>query len=179
MKTPKNLSLLLHVLAVAAVAAAMVRHFHIKSFNEVLPGVLYTSGQPRGMDYTRLLYRWHIATIVNIRRVSEHREDNWYHEEIGWVRENGVRYFEMPIDKHDYLPEEETIGRFSALMADQANLPVLLHDSNGKRRVALLAAAWLVKDRRWDPAEALRLVDKIKDKGPADRERLFLESLAR
>ncbi|TFG48357.1 MAG: hypothetical protein E4H40_04805 [Candidatus Brocadiia bacterium] len=71
-------------------AVLLVRHFHIKNFKVVEPGVLYTSGQPRGMDYTRLLYKYHIGTIVNVRIPNEHRERNWYNEEIVWVRNNGV-----------------------------------------------------------------------------------------
>ena len=64
------------ILLVIAGAILLVRHFHIKSFYIVQPGVLYISGQPRGMDYTRLLYKYHIATIVNVRFASEHRERN-------------------------------------------------------------------------------------------------------
>ena len=65
------------VLAVAGVTVLFVRHFHIKHFRCVIPGVLYTSGQPRGMDYERLVRKYHIGTIVNIRVQNEHREEHW------------------------------------------------------------------------------------------------------
>ena len=80
-------------------AIFLVRHFHIKNFHTVIPGELYTSGQPRGMDYTRLLYKYHLGTIVSVRQSLEHREENWYNEEKTAVKTLGVRYTELPIEK--------------------------------------------------------------------------------
>ncbi len=95
----------------------MVQHFHIRDFNIVQPQVLYISGQPKGMDYTRLLYKYHIGTIVNVRPASEHRDQNWYAEEIGWVKQNGINYIELPIDKNDYLPNQEAPKSGSAAVS--------------------------------------------------------------
>jgi len=140
--------------------------------------VLYTSGQPRGMDYTRLLYKYHIGTIVNVRSASEHREKNWYNEEITWVRNNGVNYFELPIEKNNYLPDKQTQDQFLAIMADKANLPVLLHDSNGRKRVPILAAVWAVKARGYTVAEAIELVRGIKEQPLLEAESKFITQLA-
>jgi protein tyrosine/serine phosphatase len=169
---------LIIILLIIAAVILLVRHFHIKNFHTIEPGVLYTSGQPRGMDYTRLLYKYHIGTIVNVRSASEHREKNWYNEEVTWVRNNGVNYFELPIEKNNYLPDKQTQDQFLAIMADKANLPVLLHDSNGRKRVPILAAVWAVKARGDTVAEAIELVRSIKEQSLLEAESKFITQLA-
>jgi len=166
------------ILLVAAAAILLVRHFHIKNFHTIELDVLYTSGQPRGMDYTRLLYKYHIGTIVNVRSASEHRERNWYNEEVTWVRNNGVNYVELPIQKANYLPDKQTQDKFLAVMADKVNLPVLLHDSNGRKRVSILAAVWAVKAKGYTVADAIELVQTIKEQPVTEDEKNFIASLA-
>ena len=168
---------LIIILLIIAAVILLVRHFHIKNFHSIEPGVLYTSGQPRGMDYTRLLYKYHIGTIVNVRSASEHREKNWYNEEITWVRNNGVNYVELPIEKANYLPDKQIQDQFLDIMADKANLPVLLHDSNGRKRVSILAAVWAVKARGYTVAEAIELVRGIKEQPLLKAEKDFITSL--
>ncbi len=168
---------LIIILLIIAAVILLVRHFHIKNFHSIEPGVLYTSGQPRGMDYTRLLYKYHIGTIVNVRSASEHREKNWYNEEITWVRNNGVNYVELPIEKANYLPDKQIQDQFLDIMADKANLPVLLHDSNGRKRVSILAAVWAVKARGYTVAEAIELVQSIKEQPLLEAEKDFITSL--
>ena len=177
-RSPKGLII---ALLITAAVILLVRHFHIKNFHVVEPEVLYTSGQPRSMDYTRLLYKYHIATIVNVRCASEHREKNWYNEEITWVRNNGVNYSELPIDRSvdraDYFPDERTQQEFLLIMADKENLPVLLHGSAGRKRVSMLASVWLRKNRDYGVDNTVRFVEKIKDQPVTRAEREFIESL--
>jgi len=168
---------LIITLLITAAAILLVRHFHIKNFNIVEPEVLYTSGQPRGMDYTRLLYKYHIATIVNVRCASEHRERNWYNEELTWVKNNGVAYRELPIDRKDCFPDEPTQQEFLKIMSDKTSLPVLLHDSSGKKRVSMLASVWLRKARGYSVEDTVQLVEKIKDQPVTTAERGFIENL--
>jgi len=171
------------IIVVLAVAFAvfLVRHFHIKNFNIIEPDVLYTSGQPRGMDYTRLLYKYHIATIVSVRMPSEHIEKNWHNEEITWVRNNGVKYEELPIDRSidrsNYFPDMITQRQFLELMSDKQNLPVLVHGSSGRKRVAMLAAVWLIKGKGLSVDETARMVEKIKSKQVTNEEMKFLQEL--
>lgn len=163
-KTPVGLIII--VLLITAAVVLLVRHFHIKNFHTVKPGVLYTSGQPRGMDYTRLLYKYHIAAIVNVRSASEHRERNWYNEEVTWVRNNGVKYFELPIERHNPAKpfhDEAVQKKFLEIMAERENQPVLLHGSSGRKRVSMLAAAWLIKSGGLSVEETAKVVEKIND----------------
>jgi len=157
----------------------LVKHFHIRNFHTVEPEMLYTSAQPRRMDYTRMLYRYHIATIVNLRSPDEHRERNWYNEEITWVRSSGVRYFELPVRRDNYFPDEHTQQEFLKIMNDKTNLPVLLHGSGGEKRVPMLTAVWLIKNRGYSLEDTLKIVDKLNDdRKITDSERQFITHLA-
>ncbi|GAG91993.1 unnamed protein product, partial [marine sediment metagenome] len=124
----------------------------------------------------------HIGTIVNVRSASEHREENWYNEEVTWVRNNGVKYFELPIDRSinraDYFPDETTQKEFLKIMADKTNLPVLLHCSDGRKRVSMLTAVWAVKAQEYTVAEAIELVRSIKERPLTEAENKFITQLA-
>jgi protein tyrosine/serine phosphatase len=157
------IKLIILVLLVAAAITLLIRHFHINDFAVIEPGALYTSGQPRRMDYTRLLYRYHIATIVNIRQRTEHINENWHNEEIVWARNNGVHYIEMPIEKESFIPDEKVQNDFLSIMADKNNLPVLLHGGNDDKRVAMLVAVWLLTSESKSVSDIVKSVKKIID----------------
>ena len=178
-KKKQSLAALYIILVAIAATIFQVRHFHIKNIHVVEPEVLYVSGQPRGMDYYRLLYRYHIATIVNVRPASESRDQNWYNEEITWVRNNNVKYIELPIDKVSGLPSKEAQEQFLAIMADKNNLPVLLHEGGGERRVPMLTALWLMKTKGYSAEKAVAVVEEINDaRTITEAERKFIAELA-
>ncbi len=167
---------------IAAAVVLLVQHFHIRNFHIVQADALYTSGQPRGMDYTRLLYKYHIGTIVNVRSAAEHRERNWYHEEITWVRGNGVRYFEFPLERDvgnaGYFPDAEMQREFLEIMADKENLPILVHGSSGRGRVAMLTAVWLVKAEGQSVKQAIKTAEEVKAEPLVEGELAFVRGLA-
>ncbi len=181
MKTKSPLKPIATILLIAAACVLLVRHFHIKRFNIVTPGVLYTSGQPSGMDYTRLLYKYHIATIINLRSPAEHREKNWHSEEITWVRSNGVKYIEMPLERNikdpAHVPDANMQQQFLVIMADKENLPVLIHDGSGESRPAVMAAVWLAKGERQPLQQVLVSAEKINREQLGESERTFISSL--
>jgi len=180
-KTKSQLQPIVTILLIAAACVLLVRHFHIKRFNIVTPGVLYTSGQPRGMDYTRLLYKYHIATIINLRSPAEHREKNWQNEEMTWVRSNGVKYIDMPLERNindpGHVPDANTQQQLLAIMADKENLPVLIHDGSGESRPAVMAAVWLAKGESQPVQQVLAIAEKIKHEQLAESERTFISGL--
>jgi protein tyrosine/serine phosphatase len=180
-KKKQSLAALYIILIVTAAAIFLVRHFHIKNFHIIEPDVLYASGQPRGMDYYRLLYRYHIAAIINLRSQAEHRDRNWYNEEITWVRRNGVKYFEMPLGKDinspSHYPDANMQEQFLSIMADREDVPVLIHDSSGESRTAILVSVWLRKIHGSSVEDTVRLVEKIKDQPVTATERKFIEQL--
>jgi protein tyrosine phosphatase (PTP) superfamily phosphohydrolase (DUF442 family) len=166
------------VVFIIVVAVLLVRHFYIRDFRIIAPEVLYVSGQPRGMDYMRLLYKYHIATIINVRPTSEHREINWHSEELIWTREHAVKYVEMPIEKQKYFPDQQIQDQLFEVMGERRNLPVLLHGSGDDKRVAMLVAAWLRKKQGLSVDETLVQVKKVIDERPLTPEEIsFINSL--
>jgi protein tyrosine phosphatase (PTP) superfamily phosphohydrolase (DUF442 family) len=182
MKKNKNPFLFWFWLTVIILSVAgLVKHFHVKNFHVIKPDVLYTSGQPRGMDYTRLMYKYHIATFINVRSTDEHREHNWHNEEITWMRDNGTRYIELPIEKYGSaqgIPDEETCRKFLTIMNENTNLPVLVHGSSGTNREACLAAVWMLKAGGFTWDQTIEKVTNIHDEPLKDKEMNFLKSLA-
>jgi protein tyrosine/serine phosphatase len=180
----KKKSPLRTIITIAIITGAivlLVKNFRIPNFNCISPGILYTSAQPRGMDYTRLLYKYHIGTIINLRSSAEHREQNWYSEEITWIRSNGVKYFEFPlernIDSPDHFPDANMQQKFFDIMADKENLPVLVHDGKGEGRVAIIAAVWLAKGRQDTLEQVLAKAAKIKCGQLTEQETNFIRGL--
>jgi len=168
------------ILLIIAASTLLFDHFHINNFRTVEPGVFYTSGQPGGMDYTRLFYSYHVATIVNIRPASEQRDKNWRNEEIVSTRNNGINYIEMPIEKTDYFPDKQTQEQFLAVMANKSNLPVLLHGGRNDKRVAMLVAVWLVKSQKCAVGQTVNTVERIlKNRKPTEDEIKFIENLSK
>ena len=170
------------ITAVILIIIALQRHFSIKNFQIIEPGVLYTSGQPRGMDYTRLLYKYHIGTFVNLRSEDEHRDHNWSNEEIIWMRSNAANYINLPVDKYGQakgFPDEEIRKKFLEIMADKSNLPVLVHDSSGKERAPRLAAIWMMKTGKYSIEDVIKMLEKAKHNPLTTREIEFLNTIRR
>jgi protein tyrosine/serine phosphatase len=179
-KKPTIAKKLVIVLLITAGVILLVRHFYIKDFRIIEPGILYASGQPRGMDYTRLRYKYHIATIVNIRLITEHRDDNWHSEEIVAARNNGLNYIEMPIEKSNYFPNSQLQDEFINIMKNKDNLPVLLHGSGDDKRVAMLVAVWLKINEGYSDKDTIKAVKKIiDDRELTENELAFISSLAK
>lgn len=157
------------------------KHFRIKNFNVVEEDILYTSGQPRGMDYTRLLYKYHIATFINIRTPNEHREANWYNEEAQWMKESGVKYIEMPMNKNStfrQVADSNDLQEFLKIMNDKTKLPVLIHDNTGRNRVPYMAAIWMAKSGKYDMQEIIKRTEHIKEVALTDEEKALLKKIA-
>lgn len=183
MKKKSPVRTIIIVLIFTAGIVLLVRHFHIKNFKTVSPGVLYTSGQLKGMDYTRVLYKYHIRTIINLRDPAEHLEKNWYPEEITWVRNHGVKYIEMPLNKSitkpDHFPDADIQQKFLGIMADKENLPLLIHDGAGESRVAMLAAVWLAKTRHYSAQQLLAEAENIKKHPLVESEKAFIAEISK
>ena len=183
MKKKSPLRTIITIAIIAGAIVMLINNFMIPDFKVVSPGILYTSAQPRGMDYTRLLYKYHISTIINLRSPAEHREQNWYSEEITWVRSNGVKYIEMPLDRNidspDHFPDANMQQKFLDIMADKGNLPVLVHDGKGEGRVAIIAAVWLAKNQGYTAEQVIASTVKIKGGPLTEHEINFIRGLSK
>jgi hypothetical protein len=180
MKKKNPIFFWLWIAVIALAITGLVKHFHIKNFNVIDKGILYTSGQPRGMDYTRLLYKYHIATFINLRVVSEHRGENWYSEEAEWMKSTGVKYIELPIDKSKSVNEivnGESLKKFMEIMGNKINYPVLLHDSSGQDRVAYLAGVWMLKSGYFNLEQTIKKTETLKKEPLTEEELAFFKSV--
>lgn len=175
----KNKTTVIYLILLAILGIAIYKHFHIKGFLAIEPEKLYVSGQLKGMDYARLVYKYHIATIINLRQSSEHPEHNWRNEEITRTKSLGIQYFDIPVEKNQFIPDPATQSEFLAKMADTKNLPVLLHGGRSDNRVAMLVAVWLCKAEHYSAERALATVKKIVRNRPLqDAEINFVRQLA-
>jgi hypothetical protein len=168
----KYLGLILRILLVGFVFFLLFQHFYIKDFRILVPDILYVTGQPRGMDYMRLHYKYHIATIVNVRSATEHLEKNWRNEELLWTKEHAVRYFEIPIDKKNYFPDTEQQNTFLAIMSNKEYQPILLHGYGDDKRVAMLTAVWFRKKLGYTADDTLIRIKKIIDDRPLTQQEI-------
>lgn len=181
-KKKSNIIVWFWLLVIIIAVIGLIQHFHIKNFQTIKQDILYASGQPRGMDYTRLLYKYHIATIVNVRSANEHRERNWHNEEITWIKENGVKYVELPLEKHGQtqgIPDADTTAKFLAIMSESSNLPVLIHGSSGTKREIYLAAAWMLKSGGFTLEQTIEKVKQINNEPLTPGETEFLQSMVK
>ncbi|NIA17234.1 MAG: hypothetical protein GWO86_02685 [Planctomycetes bacterium] len=179
-KQRRNIIPFICIAAAILIIIALQRHFSIRNFHVIEPDILYTSGQPRGMDYTRLLYKYHIGTFINLRSEDEHRDHNWYNEEIIWMRNNGANYVNLPVNKYGRakgFPDEETQKKFLEIMADKSNLPILIHDSSGEERSPRLAAVWMIKSGKYSLDDTIKKVAKIKKNALTAEEIEFLNTI--
>lgn len=168
----------LYIVIVALVITLLVRHFYIQDFRIITPQTLYVSGQPGGMDYTRLFFKYHISTIVNIRSSVEHLEKNWRNEEILETQKLAIQYVEIPIDKEHFLPDLQTQAQFLEIMSESKYLPVLLHGASDDKRAAMLVAVWARKLKGYSLEDTLVQVQKIIDDRPLTSEEMdFIKSL--
>jgi hypothetical protein len=174
----KYIGLLLRIALIIAIVILLVRHFHIRDFRVIVPDVLYVAGQPSGMDYMRLHYKYHIATIVNVRAATEHLDRNWRNEELLWTKEHAVQYFEIPLDKKNYFPDTEQQKAFLAVMNNREYQPILLHGSGDDERVAMLTAVWFRKKLGYTAQDTMTRVKKIVNDRPLTQQEIdFITTL--
>jgi hypothetical protein len=70
-------------------------------------------------------------------------------------------------------------SQFPAIMADKQSIPVIINDSSGEGRVAMLTAVWLRKIRGYTVEKTAKVIEKINnDRKITDTESKFITQLA-
>jgi hypothetical protein len=126
------------------------------------------------------MYKYHIATFVNLRVINEHLKENWYNEEVEWMKSNGSRYIELPIakgDSIDKIASSESLEKFSEIMGNKINYPVLIHDSSGKDRVAYFAGYWMLQSGRFNLEQTIKKAEHLKKEPLTDKEKEFFKTV--
>ncbi|TFG48356.1 MAG: hypothetical protein E4H40_04800 [Candidatus Brocadiia bacterium] len=84
---------------------------------------------------------------------------------------------ERRIDRSGYFPDLTTQTKFIEIMEDKKNLPVLVHDSSGHTRAAMLASVWLIKGKGLSAEEVIKIVERIIDTPVTKEESDFIRGL--
>jgi uncharacterized protein (TIGR01244 family) len=117
-------------------------------FAAVTPEVLYRSAEMPPDELLRTAQTYGIRTVVDLRRDSEKTR-----AESQALDRAGLRYVHLPSGQ---VPTPETLDAFLALMADPANLPVLVHCKHGEGRSVLLSAVYRIEYEGWPNDRARR-----------------------
>jgi tyrosine-protein phosphatase SIW14 len=119
-------------------------------FGTVREGILYRSGQPRGLGLDWIKYSG-IRTLINLRKPGSDGTP----EEKAFAAENGLNFYNFSIGS-SRADIEQTVARFLALVDDKSNWPILVHCSRGKERSGVLSAVFRIEYDRWPNDQALQ-----------------------
>jgi protein tyrosine/serine phosphatase len=118
-------------------------------FHTIREGVLYRSGQPRGIGL-ELVRALGIRTLINLRRP----DSGGTHEEKTFAAEKGLNFYNFSIgSSHEAI--EDAVKRFLAVVDDKSQWPILVHCSRGKERSGVLSAIFRIEMDRWSNEKAL------------------------
>jgi tyrosine-protein phosphatase SIW14 len=121
----------------------------LPNFHTTREGVLYRSGQPRGLglEFVKL---YGIRTLINLRKPNSKGTP----DEKAFAAENGLRFYNFSIGSST-AEIDKAVKRFLAIVADKSNWPVLLHCSRGTERSGVLSAIYRIEHDRWSNEDAL------------------------
>lgn len=126
------------VVFVLVVAANMGVQQLIGNFHEVIPGILYRSGQPDGADIAKYARTYKIKTILNLRN---EKHGAWYDEEAKAAKAAGIELIDYPMSSRKILPVEDS--RKLAEIMRRAQKPLLIHCEHGSNRTGLASAIYV------------------------------------
>jgi tyrosine-protein phosphatase SIW14 len=106
-------------------------------YAEVIPGVLYRSGQLGWRDFARIRDRAGIRTIVDL--CGEKRDTTEALEERAFAGASGVRHVHLPVPS-GMIKAGPYIQTFLEIVDDPANRPVLVHCWKGVKRTGVMVA---------------------------------------
>ncbi|MBV9123222.1 MAG: tyrosine-protein phosphatase, partial [Planctomycetes bacterium] len=140
---------------------------HSKRLREVVPGLVYRSGQLTAEGFADAVARYHFRTIINLQDEYPDPEirRNYFRAaptpESVLCAQLGVRYIFLAPDliSHHQLANHhhpEAIDAFLEILANKDNYPVLLHCHAGLHRTGLMTAVYRMAYQGWSPHEAIR-----------------------
>lgn len=127
----------------------LLPHYHV-----VREGVLYRSGQPRGIGLNWIRHEG-IRTIVNLR----HANSRGNAEEEAFSKANNIRFVNIPVGDEGFDLRKST-DLFLEIAGDSSNWPILVHCSRGKERAGLMSAVYRIRYDGWKPADAEREAER-------------------
>jgi protein tyrosine phosphatase (PTP) superfamily phosphohydrolase (DUF442 family) len=124
-------------------------HRFVPHFRVVSHGVLYRSGQPRGLGLQWVRVRG-IRTLVNLRSP----ESSGTAEEQAFAERHGLHFHNIHVGiKRNRIAT--SVDEFLQIIGDPGNYPVLVHCSRGKERSGVMSAIYRIEQDRWPNERAL------------------------
>ena len=121
----------------------------LPNFRTTQKGVLYRSGQPRGVGL-QFVKLYGIRTLINLRS----SDDDSITEEKAFAAKNGLYFYNFPVGSST-AEIDETVQHFLAILADKSRWPILVHCSWGEERSGVLSAVYRMEYERWSNEDAL------------------------
>ena len=107
----------------------------LDNFHEVLPGVLFRSGQLSGSGLDERAQREGLRTIINLR--GPNPTEHWYQEELAACDRDGLLHIDLPIDS--LFPTKAELAELVHVL-QTAPRPILLHCQSGIDRTGIASA---------------------------------------
>jgi hypothetical protein len=136
-----------------------------KRLREVVPGLVYRSGQMTVPGFRDAITRLGIRTVLNLQddNIDPELAKGYFTgttlRESELCKEMGVRYVLIAPDLVDprLVPQKrpKAIDQFLALMDDKRNYPVLLHCKAGLHRTGCMVAVYRMEYEGWTMEQAL------------------------
>jgi protein tyrosine phosphatase (PTP) superfamily phosphohydrolase (DUF442 family) len=110
------------------------------NFRCVEPNAFYRSAQMPAGRLERVIARYGIQTVINLRGASP--EEDWYIEEVTACAENGVQHHSLAWTMQR-IPEPESLAHFVHLV-ETCPSPILVHCQGGTHRTGVASACYLM-----------------------------------
>ena len=160
------IALIVGIVAVAPVLLFRMTYAHNKRLREIVPGMVFRSGQLTAEGFTDAVLELGIKTIINLQDDFPDPDlelgffDRRTIRESDLCRQLGVRYVFIGPDlvwrKRVGIDRPEAIEQFLAIMDDPGSYPVLLHCKAGLHRTGCMAAIYRMEYQGWTPQQAIQ-----------------------
>jgi protein tyrosine phosphatase (PTP) superfamily phosphohydrolase (DUF442 family) len=135
------------------------RHLPYYHFRTVQAGAFYRSGQPTGPELERVIDRYGIRTVVNLRDEAARAGSDWWEQEHAAAARKGVRHMDVPCAGGE-PPTPEQVAELLAVWDDPANRPILVHCRQGSVRSAAAEGLWRIEYMGESGPEAFAHADR-------------------
>ncbi len=142
------------VLATGAALGVKYGRYHVfpKRFAVVEPGELYRSGELEAWPLERVIREHHLKTILTL--LHDEPDDDEQRDERAICARTGVRRLRIAMPGNG-CADFDLLDQAAAVIADEANRPLLVHCAAGVNRTGAAYAAWRMKYRGWSFEDAL------------------------
>jgi uncharacterized protein (TIGR01244 family) len=131
-----------------------------QNFGEVVPDRLYRSGQGSSYQLRQAIERYHLKTVICLRKIQEDKEPRWFRQEKEILRRTGVRFIHCPLTA-ETLRDDATWIKLLQIAQDPARQPVLVHCARGELRTGFFCAIYRMVIENYPRAKAIAEMKKF------------------